>query len=198
MSAPRRPAALARLTAWLRRTDRCATALEFSTLAIPCFMMLLGVMEISYDLYVQAVLDNIADTAARTIQVGAATGTSNETSSTFTNATICPTTAGLLDCTLITAAIAPIPTGSNYYSAPIQQQLTQAEATGGTGICTGTAAQMMVLRLWYDGPSFVGFLLPAFTKLWNGQIVHETTSAAGFVNEYFTNTGQAGGAACAL
>jgi Flp pilus assembly protein TadG len=198
MRHPCRRSALARLTAWLRRTDRCATSLEFASLAIPCFMMLLGVMEISYDLYVQAELDNLADTAARSVQVGAATGISNETSSTFTAASICPSVGGLLDCTLITVAVAPIPTGSNYFSAPVQQQITQTEANNGTGICTGTAAQMMVLRLWYDGPSFVGLLLPSFTKIWNGKIVHETTSSAGFVNEYFTNTGQAGGAACAL
>ena len=111
MRHPCRRSALARLTAWLRRTDRCATSLEFASLAIPCFMMLLGVMEISYDLYVQAELDNLADTAARSVQVGAATGISNETSSTFTAASICPSVGGLLDCTLITVAVAPIPTG---------------------------------------------------------------------------------------
>jgi hypothetical protein len=57
---------------------------------------------------------------------------------------------------------------------------------------------MMVLKAWYDGPTFVGLLVPSFTKTWNGTIVHETSATAGFVNEYFQGAGQSQGSACAL
>jgi hypothetical protein len=56
----------------------------------------------------------------------------------------------------------------------------------------------MVLKLWYDGPTFLGLLVPSFTKTWNNQTVHETAAVAGFVNEYFTGSGQSAGTACAV
>ncbi len=187
-----------RLARWLLRTDRCATGVEMGIIAIPFVTMMLTVMEVCYDLYVQAELDNVATLASRLVQVGSSTGVANETSASFVASTVCPIAGGLLNCGLITAAVAPVPTGSNYYSAPIQQQLTQLQANTGQGICTGAPEQMMVLRLWYDGPSFVGLLMPSFTTSWNGHIVHETVSTAGFVNEYFAGGGQATGSACSL
>jgi pilus assembly protein Flp/PilA len=180
---------------WLRRGDRSAVALELGIIAIPFFTMLLGVMELSFDLYVQAALDNAVETAARSVQVGAAVGTASETSSAFLAASVCPNLGGLLDCAMLTVGVAPVPSGFNYYSLPVQNQLTQAEANNGTGICTGVAGQMMVLKAWYDGPTFVGLLVPSFTTTYNDQVVHVTTASAGFVDEYFAG-GQNTGGAC--
>jgi Flp pilus assembly protein TadG len=187
----------ATIVQWLRRGDRSAAALEFGIVAIPFVGLLLLTFEISFDLYVQAALDNVAAMASRSVQVGGTTGVASETSATFVAGTICPNLGGLLDCGLITAAVAPIPAGANYSSTPVQFQLNQIEANSGGGICTGTPEQMMVLRIWYDGPTFVGFLVPSFSTGWNGALVHETVATAGFVNEYFTG-GQSAGSACSL
>jgi hypothetical protein len=79
--------------------------------------------------------------------------------------------------------------------------MTQALANGGTEICTGTAGTPMVLKAWYNGPTFLGLLVPAFTSPYappNGGstvTVHVTQASAAFVNEYFRG-GQSGGAAC--
>jgi Flp pilus assembly protein TadG len=186
-----------RIIRWLRRGDRSAVSMELGIIAIPFFVMFLGVMEVAYDLFVQAALDNAVETAARSVQVGAATGTASETSSAFVTASVCPNLGALLDCALLTVAVAPIPSGYNYYSLPVQDQLTQAQASNGTGICTGTAGQMMVLKAWYDGPTFLGLLVPSFTTTYNSHIVHVTTASAGFVDEYFSG-GQSAGGACSL
>ena len=186
-----------RLGRWLRRGDRSAVAMELGIIAIPFFMMFLGTMEIAYDLYVQAELNNAVEAAARGVQIGNAQGVSGEKSSAFVAAAVCPNLGGLLDCNLLTVGVAPVPQGFNYYSLPVQDQLTQAEATSGGGICTGVGGQMMVLKAWYDGPSFVGMLIPSFTTLYNGVWTHVTTASAGFVNEWFAG-GQNSGPACSL
>ena len=196
---PRRPVrpALDRIARWLRRGDRSAVATELGIIAIPFFTMFLGVMEISYDLYVQAELNNAVETAARSVQTGNAQGSSGEKSNVFLAAAVCPNLGGLLNCNLLTVGVAPVPVGFNYYSLPVQNQLTQAEATGGSGICTGVGGQMMVLKAWYDGPTFLGLLVPAFSTTYNGTLTHVTTSTAGFVNEWFAG-GQSSGTACSL
>ncbi len=187
-----------RVARWLRRGGKAATAVEFAFVAIPYFTLMLGIMEVSFDLYIQAALDNLAAATARNVQVGGVTGVANETSITFVTKNVCPYAGGALNCALITAAVVPVPTSGNYFTNPVQLQVSQTQANNGTGICTGTAEQMMVLRLWYDGPTLVGFLLPSFTKVWNGTTVHETVATAGFVNEYFGGAGQTAGPACSV
>jgi Flp pilus assembly protein TadG len=175
--------------------------MELGIIAIPFFTMFLGVMEVGYDLYVQASLDNAVEAAARSVQTGGAVGTSGEKSSAYVAANVCPNLGGLLDCSLLTVAIAPILPNSDYFSLPLQQTMTQALANGGTEICTGTAGTPMVLKAWYNGPTFLGLLVPAFTSPYappNGGstvTVHVTQASAAFVNEYFRG-GQSGGAAC--
>ena len=106
---------------WLRRGERSAVAVELGIIAIPFFMTFLGIMEMSYDLYVQAALNNAVEVAARSVQVGSQTGNSGENSNTFIAAAVCPNLGGLLDCSLLTVGVAPIPTGFNYFSLPVQR-----------------------------------------------------------------------------
>jgi hypothetical protein len=188
----------ASLVRWLRRGDRSAVSMELGIIAIPFFTMFLGVMEISYDLFVQATLDNATEVAARSVQVGATVGTAGQSNTAFVTGNVCPNLGPLLDCSLLVVAVFPIPTGFNYWTAPLQSQLqegvigsTNVNGTC-TGIETGVGGQMMVLKAWYNGPTFLGSLVPYFSTNMNNQIVHVTTSTAGFVNEYFTG-GQATG-----
>jgi Flp pilus assembly protein TadG len=175
-----------RLARWLRRGDSGAVALEFAVISIPFFIMFLGVMEVSYDLYVQAELDNAVELAARTVQVGSAQSTAGEKSSAFVKNSVCNDLGGSLNCNLLTVAVGPIPAGKDYYSYPIATSLTQAIANAAGGVQTCSGGQMMGVVAWYDGPTFLGVLVPAFTKTWNGKLVHETQSSAGFVNEFFS------------
>jgi Flp pilus assembly protein TadG len=186
--------ALRQAARWLRRGERSAVSMELGIIAIPFFAMFLGTMEISYDLYVQAAMDNAVEIAARGVQVGSTAGVAGEKSGGSTGlvaTSVCPNLGGLLDCNLLTVSVEAVPIGSNYYTYPVSN-LTQTNANNGTGICTGTGGRMMILRAWYNGPTFVGLLVPSFTSVSpSGTIVHLTTASAGFVDEYFT-----GGEAC--
>jgi hypothetical protein len=164
---------------------RCAVTLELAIIAVPFLVVVLGVMELSFDLFVQAALDNATATAARSVQTGAQTAT-GETSAAFVKNSVCPSLNRLLDCALLTVAVAPLSTGKNYYNAPALTY-AQASSTGGN-ICTGTSGQPMQIGAWYAAPTFVGLLVPSFTTYLNGQYVHVSHSSAGFVNEYWTNS----------
>jgi hypothetical protein len=176
------------LARWLRRGGRGGVGLELGIIAVPFFTLFLGVMEASYDLYVQAELDNAVDLSARGVQVGASQGSAGEKSKAFIQTAVCNNLGGLLSCdpSVLIVGVAAIPQGQDYYSAPIQSLISINGANGGTNICTGVGGQMMGIEAWYEGPTFIGLLVPSFTKTYGGRLVHETTSTAGFVNEWFS------------
>ena len=190
---PRRPARLVLdwLGRWLRRGDRSAVAVEMGIVAIPFFMMFLGTMEMSYDLYVQAALNNAVEVAARGVQVGNGQDAKGEKGNAFVAASVCPNLGGLLDCDLLVAGTVDITTsgmGPDYFSYLSQQPdpFTEADATNGTNTCSGVGGHLIMLRAWYNGPTFVGLLIPSFTSIYNGAAVHITVAQAGFVNEWFS------------
>ena len=161
---------------------------------VPFLVLVLGIMELGYDLYVQAALDNAVQTAARSVQVGSVKGTSGETSAQFVASAVCPAIGGRLDCDLLIVGVKTIPSGSNYYNDP--NPLTLLNASSGSGsICTGHGGQLLILQAWYAGPTFVGGLIPAFASSYGGGLVHLTTASVGFMNEYFAG-GQSSGVGC--
>jgi hypothetical protein len=189
--------AAARASAGGRRTlladRRSTTALEFSILSIPFVVLMLGTMEMGYDLFLQLELDNAVATAARQVQIGDVIGGQNETSAQFVNA-ICNSLNGLIECPLLIVGVEPVPKGYDYSNNPSPLSLTGASGKTGA-ICTGEPGQLMVMQAWYTGPTFVGSFIPAFTQSWNNTLVHITTSSAGWVNEPFAG-GQAQGVGC--
>jgi Flp pilus assembly protein TadG len=173
---------------------RGAVALEFAILAVPFLIMLLGVMEVSYDLYVQEELDTAVERASRSVQVGEVQGYSGESEAAFAAAAVCPALTGGLSCAGLTVAVTPVPagTGNNYYTQPPPSFQQGAQGC----INTGMPGQLMWLVAWYDGPTFLGTLVPGFAiKGSNGALVHRSYASTGFVNEYFGG-GDVGGSGC--
>jgi Flp pilus assembly protein TadG len=175
-----------------KRARRASVSVEFAILSVPLTALVLGTMELGYALFVQEVLDYAVETAARSVQVGLATGKSGENSAAFIAASVCPNLNGLLDCTQnqLIVGVAPVSAGSNYYTNSNIITMANAASAGGH-ICTGTGTEMMQLSAWYVGPSFVGMIVPSFTTTYNGSFVHITASSASFVNENF-GAGEAG------
>jgi Flp pilus assembly protein TadG len=169
-------------------------ALEFAFVAIPFFTLVLGVMELGYDLFVQAALNYAVASAARSVQVGSTQGTAGESSAALAASAVCPAVSGLLSCSNIVVGVRPLPAGSDYYSAGNALTLSNA-ASGGGAVCTGSAGQMMLLTAWYTGPSFVGALIPSFSTTYGGSLIHLTSASTGFVNEDFVG-GQSSGSGC--
>jgi Flp pilus assembly protein TadG len=169
-----------------------AAAIEFAIVALPFITLILGLMEIGFDLFVQVTLDAAVDQAARSVQTGAVQGSSGESSAQLAAASVCPALVGLLDCSQIIVGVEPVPAGYDYRTNPAG--LTLAGAGSGT-VCTGVGGQMMLIRAWYLGPTVVGALLPSFATTYHGAMVHVTSASAGFVNEYFSG-GQTTGTGC--
>ncbi len=178
----------------LRRQRRASTSLEFAAASVPLFLLVLGTIELGYDMFVQEALDNAVETAARSVQVGTVQGTSGEKSSAFVAQAVCPNLGGLLNCNNLVVGVAPVPAGENYYTNTNTITLSNAQSVNGA-ICTGLGGQMMQLSAWYIGPSFVGMFIPSFTTSYNGKWVHIATAGAGFVNQGFSG-GQSGGNQC--
>jgi hypothetical protein len=191
--ARRLPARLARRL----RDRRGVTSLELAIVAPLFFGFILALMEVGYDLFVQAALNSAVEQAARNIQVGSVVGTSNETSAQLASKAVCPNLRGLLDCSLLTIAVGPIANDKDYFSEA--NPLTYGAAAGttvngvttGGQICTGKggSGRLMLLEAWYNGPTFVGSLIPGWNSVVNiGGVaarVHVTSATAGFVDEDF-------------
>ncbi len=172
---------------------RGAAALEFAIVAVPFFILLLGTMEVGYDVFVQAALSNAVNVAARSVQVGTAQASATgRAEASWVTSAVCPALGGLLNCGQLYVTIAGIPsgTGQNYYTYITANPPSLAAITSSSDtVCTGTAAQMMVLRAYYLGPTFLGLLIPGWSQVSPvsaGARVHVTYASAGFVNEYFT------------
>ncbi len=177
----------------LLRDRRCVTSLELAICATAFMGMMLGLLEMGYDLFVQAALDTAVEAAARNIQVETVSQ-NGETSAQLAAASVCPNLRGLLNCSLLTVGVEPVPTGQDYYNtqnlityAAAQGTTTNGVTTGGQ-VNTGSSGQLMLLVAWYTGPTFVGTLIPG----WNAIVpfygttkrAHVTMSSAGFVNEF--------------
>jgi hypothetical protein len=171
-----------------------AGALEFALVCLPLICLVLGLAEVSYDLFAQSVLDNAVVAAARSVQTGVQQGTSGETSAQFAADAVCPQLGRFLSCTKLTVGVEPIPSGYDYYTNPSPMTFGAA-STGGGIVCTGTGGRLMLLQAWYNGPTFIGSLFPSFATAYNGGFVHITASSAGFVNEAFGG-GQTVGTGC--
>jgi Flp pilus assembly protein TadG len=170
--------------------------MEFAILSIPFFIMFLGTMEIAYDLFVQSELDNAVNIAARSVQIGGAQAGAGTKSAAFIAKYVCPNISSALDCSLLVVGVQPVTTGQNYYSNPVDLSVAaENNASSGTGFSTCAGGRMMELKAWYNGPTFLGLLVPYFATTWNGQIVHLTAASAGFINEFFPG-GQAAGGGC--
>ncbi len=177
---------------------RAAVSLEFAILATAFLILAFGAMELGYDFFVQAALDNAVNLSARGIQVGrdANVGGSGSGANFVRNA-VCPNLGTLLDCNLLYVAVTPINT-NNYYdyfinNPPSLNTITGSGTTNGSGdpVNTGAGCQPMVVEAYYVGPTFLGTLVPGFSTQWiphdrtNAVLTHVTYSAAGFVNENF-------------
>lgn len=158
--------------------------MEMGFLAVPFFVMLLGAAEISYDLYVQAALDEAVENAARAVWTGQVAG--QMTFQSFVNAAMCTTTTtltsigGLLDCSQIIATVEHVPSSQDLFTYPAKPYVTGTGPSATLAVsswpapCPGAPGTMNLIQAVYAGPTFLGSLIPNFIVTYNGQYVHPT------------------------
>jgi Flp pilus assembly protein TadG len=136
----------------LKLGRRGSFALEFAIVA-PIFMvMLFTVFEVSYDEFMQEILDSAMQSTAREVQVGKAQGASSYT---FVKSYFCPYGSGLLNCNNLFVRIQEIS-----FSAGACSNLTSTKATGDFYDATPTSwpASNGILQLgdFYGGDGAMG------------------------------------------
>lgn len=177
----------------LVRERRSTVALQLSIIAVPFFLLLLGSMEISYDMYVQAAMNMAVTTGMRAIWTGTAQGPIASTD--FVTNYICPKMGGMIDCSLISirgTKLASFAT-TDFYAYMKNNSLPSYQVGTGTSgslttnswttVCTGGPGAAVLLEIVYAGPTFLGGLVPAWAVTSGGGLVHPTYASAAWVNQ---------------
>jgi hypothetical protein len=197
---------------------RASMAVEFAIVGPIFFLLLFIVFEISYDLFLQEVLDSSLAVTARQVQLGTAQG--QTTAAGFNQAYFCPNSFGFLNCNNLFIRVEPINTSlqstcTDLYDAttgvlPISGgvlQLGSYENTGGLGLgstipatkcdtatnngfCNAGKQELVLISAIYLAPSFIRGLLVPGTQVYkyNGSWVRAQFAATAFETENFTVT----------
>lgn len=99
---------------WLRKEDG-ATAVEFSLVAIPYFMLSLGIMELSLMYASASLLEGATDSAARLIRTGQLQQSEDDPETQFREA-MCNFVNVLIDCNDVTIEVQPMNSYEDYES----------------------------------------------------------------------------------
>lgn len=175
---------------------RSVVAVEFAILAIPFFMFMLFIFEISYDLFTQEALDAGLHAAVRQIQTGNAQNVQNGNQ--FIANYLCPDMRGLLECgTHVFVRVQKLSlTGSqdfyNYTDGviPVIGNTLDLTGYGSANFCNSGATQPLLVSAIYIGPTFIGGLLPYVLSVnYGGNRVHATLSTAAIVSEAYPTVG---------
>jgi hypothetical protein len=149
-------------------------------------------MEVSYDMYVQAAMNLAVTISMRAIWTGQAQGPIASTP--FVNSYICPQMGGMIDCNLITVRAQKISgfPATDFYGYMTSNKIPNYQTgsgssgsltTNGWAVCTGGLGAPVLLEVVYAGPTFIGGFVPVWAVNNGGNLVHPTYAAAAFVNQ---------------
>tara|TARA_X000000950_G_scaffold140658_1_gene174554 strand:- start:4452 stop:4988 length:537 start_codon:yes stop_codon:yes gene_type:complete len=96
-----------------RKSEDGVTAIEFSLLAIPYFMLVLGILEISIMFASASLLDGAVTNASRMIRTGQLQNSVGDPETNFRNA-LCDYATVLVDCNSVQLEVVPIDSFANY------------------------------------------------------------------------------------
>jgi hypothetical protein len=170
---------------------RGATTLEFALVAIPFLIFVLFIMELSYNLFTQEVMDSALHLAVRRIQTGNAQNALNGND--FITKYLAPEVNGLLSSANIYVQVQQITpnSGQDFYNfttgtLPMSHGSLDLSDFSSSGFCNSGPAQMLLISAIYIGPAIIGGLLPNVMSVYfNGTLVDATLSTAGIVSENF-------------
>ncbi len=184
----------------------------------PIFLILLFVVfEVSYDEFMQEVLDSTVQSAARQVQIGKSQNASN---STFVTGYMCPYDTGLLNCNNLFVRIQQVTfntaacSNKDFYDAtpagaPVSGGVLQlggffsgagvagngatltpspcATTTSSSGYCNAGPQEFILMSAVYVAPSFLDGLVLNHIT-YGGQYVRALYSTAAFETEPYSNS----------
>ena len=165
--------------------------LEFAVIMIPFIGLLLFVLEISYDVFTQEVMDRALYLATRQIQTGSAQNSLSGTD--FITKYMKPHLTGLLSVSNVYLKVQKISpgVGQDYYDFTLGSLPTTNGSLNLTGFssnrfCNAAPGQLLLISTIYVGPAITSGLFPSsLTTYLNGSPVHATLSTIGLVSEAF-------------
>lgn len=140
-------------------------AVEFALVSMAFVMLVVGMMQVGFCLYAKVVLDHAAAAMSRQLQTGSAKVIATAGIDAFVSVTVCGALQGLLDCSLVSVTLYPVP---DYL-------------TGGGNVPfdPGAPKSLMLLNVTYTSP------LPTWPlQVGNGATPLRFTASVPFVNEY--------------
>ena len=163
-----------------------AAALEFAIVAIPFFGLVLGMMSVAINLYLQFALDFSLQQAVRQVQLGLVPATM--TAADFTGKVFCPVFVVFAPCSGLLISVQPV---TDFTAATI------TAAGPSTSFCIGVPGQLMYARAVYQAPVLETIYTGAVaTTAGPGTSGSSIVSAAAFANENPSGTSFAAGSGC--
>ena len=159
------------LLARLTKERTAAAALEFALICLPFVALLVGILSVGLNLYLQFALDYALQHAVRQVQLGLVPATT--TAADFTGNVFCPVFVTFAPCNTVFVSVQPV---ADYYSAAAVTAVVQP-----TAFCVGRPGQLMYARAVYQAPALGSFFAASGTS--PGSIGNSIVSAAAFANE---------------
>jgi Flp pilus assembly protein TadG len=164
----------------LRRDQKGATAVEFALLALPFFALLFAILETALLFFVGELLDTSVAESARLIRTGQAQE-KNFDAEDFRGA-ICDAMVVMLSCEANLKI--DVRTPKSFASADLSSPVTDGELDDKDfGYDDGHGGEIVVVRAFYEWPTFMRFYGQDFATLANGN--HLLAATATFRNEPF-------------
>lgn len=166
----------------MRRDESGAAAVEFALIAVPFFIILFSIIEVSLVFFANQILDNAVSDAARMIRTGQAQKAGfSETE--FKNQ-VCGGLAGLFDCSGGSLYI-DVKTYNKFADVGVTSPIDDDDnlQTGGFGYDDGGPETIVVASVYYEWPVITSYIKTGFGNLANGNRL--LASVATFRNEPF-------------
>ena len=160
----------------MRADRRGGAALEFAIVSVPFLGLVLGLMTVGLNLYLQEALDLALQGAVRQVQLGLVPSTYS--AGDFAAKVLCPGFAPYAACSDVTVTLQPV---SDFYTATAVALPSQPGAA--TSFCVGAPGQLMFARVVYLAPVVSQFWPYATKATVNGNSGAAIVSSAGFANE---------------
>jgi len=166
----------------MRRDESGAAAVEFALIAVPFFLILFAIIEVSLVFFANQILDNAVSDAARMIRTGQAQK-AGFSSTEFKNQ-VCGGLAGLFDCGGGKLHI-DVKTYTKFADVSVTSPIDDDDnlQPAGFGYDDGGPETIVVASVYYEWPLVSGYIRTGFGNLANGNRL--LASVVTFRNEPF-------------
>lgn len=178
----RLPASFRMLLRRFGRSRRASAAVQFAFIAPLFFGLLFSIIETALMFFAGQVLETMAQDSARTVMTGQAQSASYATWSDFRDKVVCKPTPVLFTCSNLRVDVQSY---TSFQSISLSSQIDGTKCfVDNMQYSPGGSGSIVVVRLFYQWPTFVTNLGFNLSNLCNGSVLLSATAA--FKNEPFS------------